>query len=197
MSAPLVFVDVETTGLHPDDEVWEVALIRRDPGEADHVLHLFVEHDVERAADLPEAFAADYADRYRSDLAISPRDAARLIFRHTLPLVTTDGPPQRVHLVGVNPAFDAHHLTKLLACDPPGYSPAWHHHLVDVLPLTAGYLTGMYRGAAVPPEARLPWSSDVLARALGTPEFDRHTALGDAKWARWIFDRVLRAGEVA
>jgi hypothetical protein len=31
MTAPLCFVDTETTGVHPGRRAWEVAIIRRDP----------------------------------------------------------------------------------------------------------------------------------------------------------------------
>ena len=39
-----------------------------------------------------------------------------------------------------------------------------------------------------------PWSSERLSNALGVElpnEADRHTALGDARWAARIFDRVM------
>jgi hypothetical protein len=65
---------------------------------------------------------------------------------------------------------------------------------VDVEALAAGYIAEKsapdeeLRTVAVP-----PWDSTDLSRAVGVEprEFDRHTALGDAKWARAIYDAVL------
>ena len=58
----------------------------------------------------------------------------------------------------------------------------WHYHLVDVEALAAGKL-------GIAP----PWKSDELSAALGVTitEDDRHTALGDAKWAMRIYDAVM------
>lgn len=44
-----------------------------------------------------------------------------------------------------------------------------------------------------PDNARPPWKSDALSRAVGVdPEqFDRHTALGDAYWAKAIYEAVM------
>lgn len=55
MTAPIVFIDTETTGLSISDDIWEVALIRREgDGSPDLPLHLFVEHDAKKAEALPE-----------------------------------------------------------------------------------------------------------------------------------------------
>jgi hypothetical protein len=37
-----------------------------------------------------------------------------------------------------------------------------------------------------------PWDSEVLSRAVGVDPnaYERHTALGDARWARDIYDAV-------
>jgi hypothetical protein len=58
----------------------------------------------------------------------------------------------------------------------------WHYHLVDVEALAAGSL-------GIEP----PWKSDDLAAALDITVAgeDRHTALGDARWARAIYDAVM------
>ena len=42
----------------------------------------------------------------------------------------------------------------------------------------------------------LPWKSDDLSAALGikVSDEDRHTALGDARWARAIYDAVTGHG---
>ena len=39
----------------------------------------------------------------------------------------------------------------------------------------------------------LPWKSDDLSAAIGItpPDKDRHTALGDARWAKTIYERIV------
>ncbi len=38
-----------------------------------------------------------------------------------------------------------------------------------------------------------PWDSNKLSLAVGVDpdDFDRHTALGDARWAKAIYERVI------
>lgn len=85
-----------------------------------------------------------------------------------------------VHLAGSVVSFDEERLRRLLWRH--GLSPQWHYHLVDVEALAAGK-------AGLPP----PWDSEALSRALGIdPDaFDRHTALGDARWAKAVYDAVM------
>ena len=45
MTAPLVFLDTETTGLALDDDIWEFAAIRREPDGTEARLHLFERRD--------------------------------------------------------------------------------------------------------------------------------------------------------
>jgi hypothetical protein len=70
-----------------------------------------------------------------------------------------------------------------------GICPAWHYHVQDFDTLIAGYLVG--QGKPVP---SLPWESDDLSRLIGVEppgEAERHTALGDARWAVRVWDAVL------
>ncbi len=95
-----------------------------------------------------------------------------------------------VHLVGAVPNFDADVLGTRMRAN--GICPAWHYHLVDVEALAAGYLASMAAGLANIDPLQLPWNSDALSAALGiaVSDEDRHTALGDARWARAIYDAV-------
>jgi hypothetical protein len=84
------------------------------------------------------------------------------------------------HLAGNVVSFDEERLRKLLRAN--GRVPSWHYHLVDVEALVAGRLQ-------VPP----PWNSRELAEAIGVDmptDEERHTALGDAKWAMRLYDAV-------
>jgi hypothetical protein len=87
-----------------------------------------------------------------------------------------------------------------------GVLPTWHYHLVDVEALAAGVVAEMRRntrggmtwgrGCAIgdPISPEPPWSSSDLSRAMGVDpdDFDRHTALGDAQWAKAIYEAVMR-----
>ena len=200
----LAFVDTETTGLDPHrHEIWEVGLILRhgttlDDGttswgpDEGYLWQLPVNL---AAADLIALNIGRYGER-RHPAAGDPRERERaLVGRQQLQPV----PPVRLadddlaawadlfmhltwgaHLVGAVPDFDARRLGDLLLRH--GSTPAWHYHLVDVETLVAGKL-------GVTP----PWRSDDLSTALGVPppdETQRHTALGDAVWARNLYDAV-------
>jgi hypothetical protein len=185
--APLVFVDCETTGLDPGAQPWEVYALRRDPDGTTRELHVFVRHDLERATRLPVRFREDYAARYLAATAVPRPGAAVLLSRF---LHTQTGTPA-VHLVGVNPAFDAAVLGRLLLAH--SHPLPWSHHLVDVLALAAGYLAG--RGRPLPP----PWRSEDVGAAVGAvaPTTGRHTARGDALWAMAIYDAVTTPHELS
>ena len=186
---PLAFVDCETTGLTITDEPWEIAIIRRMPGGTDqeHVIH--VEHDGSKAEDLREDFRVDYVARFGIDYPVYTRTAAAGIVHALL---------CGVHIVGVNPAFDAAMLERLLAGKPstriprprpyPYLTPSWDYHLIDLYALSIG------RRAALD----LGLSSDELSAEFGVPTttptgdplYARHTALGDARWARDWWDAL-------
>lgn len=170
----LVFVDTETTGLEPDDHIWEFAAIRINTLGAEHTTLIQIDHDATRVKQLPEKFQTDHTERFGSTnaLVLSRADAA-----HVIAYALTDA-----HLVGVNPSFDArmieHHLREF------GLTPTWHYHLIDLAAMTLGHLAA--RGETI----EIPWRSDDLAARVGAPTVDgngeplygRHTALGDARW---------------
>lgn len=117
------------------------------------------------------------------------------------------------HLAGAVVSFDEERLRRLLW--KHGVLPRWHYHLIDVEALAVGYLAGCRQtiGEIAPhtgeaflagtngwkvaegPDARPPWKSDELTEALGivVDNMDKHTALGDARWAKAIYDRVMGA----
>jgi hypothetical protein len=78
-----------------------------------------------------------------------------------------------------------------------GILPSWHYHLICAENLAVGYLHGRRHGEGADREwsnaiadIGLPWKSDELSAALGVriSDEDRHTALGDAKWAMAVYD---------
>ena len=49
MSDPIVFLDTETTGVHPGRKVWEVGMIRREPSGREREISLMVDVDLSKA----------------------------------------------------------------------------------------------------------------------------------------------------
>lgn len=194
----LVFLDTETTGLEPDSDVWDFAAIIRDPGEADVEMQFFVEHDEAKAARLPEPFLSDYRARYDPAAAITREEAASRVAAIT----------RGAHVIGAVPSFDTQRLERLLflAHAEVAAKPGWHYHLIDVETLAVGFLAGVCRlGGGSADEDHTytwltgpplpPWDSDVLSRAVGVEPpkqgEGRHTALGDTRWCRDVFDAVM------
>lgn len=186
MSAPLVFIDTETTGLnYTHDDVWEVAAIRREDSGLEFQVHFFVEHDEDRCRALPEPFATDHAARF-GDSRVAPTlsvgdaaDKIRGLFAG------------RAHMVAANPAFDSRMLSRLV-----GGADPWNYHLIDVEAMALGWTAG--RSYLTGIQWKLPYKSDNLSRWCGVePPFrDRHTALGDVLWvAEWYDSMVSGARE--
>jgi hypothetical protein len=185
----ICFIDTETTGLDPDrHQIWEVALITPDGRE--HVWQFPVDEmaadpfalnigrywdrrwpaDIREVSDLDAIYEAHNEKSRRKNFpsqgrAIKPGADWCRHFRDL-----TAG----LHLAGAVISFDEERLRRLLH--------RWHYHLVDVEALAAGKL-------GIAP----PWNSDDLSAALGVTvsDEDRHTALGDAKWAMRVYDAVM------
>lgn len=206
------FVDTETTGLDPDRHpIWEVALIV-DNG-AEHVWQFPVNEvaadpfalDIGRwwdrrwptTCDVAYVNAVYDADNEKSRRKNFPDQGLAIVpsaewCRRFRDLVGTS------HLCGAVPSFDEERLRRLLLSH--GVRPRWHYHLVDVEALAAGWLAGhqarhVASGEPMPERYNPapPWDSHGLSDALGVdPEdFDRHTALGDARWAKAIYEAVM------
>lgn len=208
MTAPVCFLGTETTGLHPDHhQIWEVALIT--PNGDEHVWQFpFVETDADPIAleighywdrgwdtdtfGISRASAIYDAHREVSrrknfpdeGLAIKPGDDWCRHFRDL-----TAG----CHLAGAVVSFDEERLRRLLWRFD--VLPRWHYHLIDVENLAAGWIVGQYGVVEEAERAavELPWNSEKLSLAVGVDpgEFDRHTALGDARWAKAIYRAVM------
>jgi DNA polymerase III epsilon subunit-like protein len=179
----LVFIDTETTSLRHDRRAWEIAVIVRKPGDVDSEHSWFVDlDDLDLGnADLMSLKVGRFYDRHPDVKPIGDVDPfIDQCVRETYALEQVERLTRGAHLVGAVPNFDADVLgARMRAC---GICPSWHYHLVDVETLAAGH-----RGF------RPPWGFDDILAAYGLEydEADRHTALGDARMARDLYDAVL------
>jgi hypothetical protein len=220
-NAPIVFLDTETDGVHPGRKVWEVAMIRRDEG-GERETSFYVEPNLETADSVGLNVGRFYErhplGRYlsglescRAGVEVSPKHAAYTVARWT----------HGAHIVGAVPNFDTEVLGALMR--EHGLTPAWHYHLIDVEALAFGWLHGvaahghssvacsdspvdcnwwgeMAEGVSDEERdlTRPPFRSDDLSRACGVEppsDEERHTAMGDAKWAMRLYDRITGGAE--
>ena len=176
----LVFLDTETTGLDPRrHRVWEVAYIIRDPGAPDLERTCFLDVPLEKSD--PYALkVGHYYQRHPDPHRLGPG----LVDAETIASAwETYGRLAEVLrdavMCGFNPAFDAGFLAREMR--RYGLAPTWHFRAHDITTM-AGAIAGM----------PLPFNTArILERyAITVPAGHRHTALGDARAARDLFDAL-------
>ena len=188
-----IFLDLETTGLSARDHaIWECAAILRDEWGCPDEEHVWQIRPNLDGAD-PEALEkCRFKERFVVPDGV---DAVK---------VTPKGEPwggglwkmpihealfdmqdllRDAHIIGANPAFDDSFLKALL--QRHGRRIGWNYRLVCVENLVAGHL-----------RQPLPVSLRKSAEAMGVKVDDdaRHTALGDARLARDVYDAVMGGG---
>jgi DNA polymerase III epsilon subunit-like protein len=176
----IVFIDTETTSLRPDRRAWDIGLIVRDEGgvEAEH--QWFVDAwnlDLGNA----DPFALKIGGFYERHPQGIRGDSYALPPAEPDVLVQVEQLTRGAILVGAVPNFDAEVLGARMRVH--GILPSWHYHLVDVETLAAGAR-----------QLQPPWSFDAVLALYGLTydEADRHTAIGDARMARDLYDAILR-----
>jgi len=163
VTTPLVFLDIETTGLDPDvHQVWEIATATEGSAVGSSV----VPHDL-RTAD-PEALRLNgyWARRHLLDNTSANVDQ---VLRQLLTGAT---------IVGANPAFDAAFLRRRWGVTP------WHYRLLDVEAMAVGVL-GLDRPLG------LQKLAEALAHEGHNIPAPDHTAAGDVLTTRAVY-RALR-----
>lgn len=206
MPLTLCFIDTETTGLDPErHEVWEVAIVLRGPandpqgpGDVEHVWQLPV--DLARA-DLIALNIGHFHQRRHSHFLRAPAGPQR---EHGVVKVSAEPATVQTledwcqafarltwgaHLIGAIPSFDSERLERLLRRN--GACPGWHYQPIDIEAIVAGWLRGQDNWSHNIDD--LPWSSDRLSRLIGIDPavYERHSALGDARWVRDQWDALL------
>lgn len=193
----LAFIDTETTSLRHDRRAWEIAVITRTDGtDTEHTWFTDISDLDLGNADLISLNIGRFHERHpqmRTDsekpwgsLSLEVEDEYEIL--RQVEIIT-----RGAHLAGAVPSFDADVLGQRMRA--VGICPSWHYHLIDVEALAVGYLSARTKPGAVRAQvAALPWDSEALSHDVGVdPEdYDRHTALGDARWARAIYDAITK-----
>jgi DNA polymerase III epsilon subunit-like protein len=170
----LVFLDTETTSLRPDRRAWEVALIVRR---------------VDRLPDVEHHWFVDYEDLDLGNADLASLKIGGFFDRHPYAgntqseegvMADVEALTRNATIVGAVPWFDTDVLGQRMRAH--GILPSWHYHLIDIEALAAGAL-----------HKAPPWGFDDLLAAytLTYDETARHTALGDARMVRDLYDAVF------
>ena len=194
------FLDCETSSLRVDRRAWEVGLIVREEGREDREHHWFIDvRDLDLGnADVMSLKIGRFYERHPQMTAGNLNGGGNSVLREDESMRRVERLTRGAHIVGAVPNFDTEVLGARMRANDT--CPSWHYHLICVEALAVGYLHGLYRfgrGGIADAMANgdipgLPWKSDDLSAALGVTvsEEERHTALGDAKWAMRIYDAV-------
>lgn len=200
---------------------WDVALIRREPDGTETEHQFFVELDLSIAnsfalnvgkfwerhpAGLHYSGVLSFLDVPLDNGALGDGGRSNRVGQY----LTRRAAAQRIallthgaHVVGAIPSFDTITLEPLLWAH--NMIPMWHYHIVDVEALAIGFMRGrQVQWEADHPEMTVPewqrerlsppWKSEHLSKLLDVEppsEEERHTALGDARWAQRIYDTVM------
>lgn len=168
--AALAFIDLETTGLNDRlDQIWEVGLILRGPGQ-DEEQHVTLHIDgITKEMFHPDARRIGrFDERYGLD--------AQVLTRHQTAYALAGWLADR-HLVGANPAFDQGFLKDLFWKHE--LVPTWKHRLIDVETLVMQDLN-------MPAPMGLRQSAE--AEGVYFDPDHEHTAYGDALTAMKLYD---------
>ena len=194
MTTPVCFVDTETTSLQHDRNIWEVAVIRRDDYYGTKELLLQV-HDVDLTnANLKSLQIGRFYERHWASRSYPPSCFKNDCRSESEVAHAVEHMLRGAHIVGAVPNFDTEALDAMFRRHR--IISTWHYHLIDVENLAVGYIKGLQKAGGLHKDydTNPPWTSQELGEVLGVePEttLERHTALGDARWAMRMYDKVM------
>jgi DNA polymerase III epsilon subunit-like protein len=196
VTAPLAFIDVETTGTDPRwHDAWDLGIVYADGAQVEYQFPVDLTHAdpvalriggyYERHLGFPRPAVRWWKDDTTIDGSRRPQDASSWLTDAAIRTIATrlDG----ATLIGVNPQFDAAFITKILRSH--GFEPTWQYRLIDLNSMARGHLLGLDRnpdssgtGARIALDMTI--GSKTLSDWCGVDRPNDHTALGDARWAR-------------
>jgi len=182
----LVFIDTETTSLRPDRRAWDVGMIVREDGK-DTEHQFFVDtNDLDLGNADP--FALRVGRFYERHPHMLPWESHRMdmVGSERAVMEQVEELTRDAHLIGAIVSFDAEVLAARMRAR--GILPSWRYHLIDVESLAIGYLRNSDK------KMEPPWDAREFDAALGlkpAPAAEKHTAIGDARWAMRIYDEVM------
>lgn len=197
----IVFLDTETTSLGPDRRPYEVGLIVREPGKPDTECQWFIsDDDLDLGNADPKSLPIggfydrhpDYAhitvvsEEFREGGSYSmARARARGSGEYEV-LRAAERLTRGAQVWCSNPAFDVPMLDARMRVN--GICPSWFYHVEDIKSLARGFLHG--RGVELPEHD----STAELAKACGVDpaNYEAHTALGDCRLMRDLYDAVTK-----
>ncbi len=173
----ICFLDTETTSLRPDRRAWEIGVIvRADDGDTEWSTFIDCQDLDLGNADPTALKIGKFYERHPS-LVIGLRGQ---VMSEIGMLIEVEELTRGATIVGAVPSFDAEVLATRMRAN--GICPSWIHRLVDVESFTAGAL-----------QMAVPLSLGKMCAAFGVTyvEADQHSALGDARMVRDLYDAVL------
>lgn len=181
----LVFLDTETTSLRHDRRAWEIAwILRNDEGKEAERQYFINETELDLGNADPKSLQIGRFYERHPAAVLRDQDPFEYPSAGGRPeynvLWELEHDTRGALIVGAVPNFDTEVIGNRMR--EHGICPSWHYHLVDVETLAAGAL-----------KLLPPWNFDKVLDAYGLTydEADRHTALGDARMARDLYDAVM------
>lgn len=169
---PLVFCDTETNTLSEHRMPWEIGILIEFPqAVGEWGIHIQdYNHEMEPAA----AAVNGFGERFLNDLSYQAMTLSSAV-SHLADLL--DG----AVFVGSNPSFDQTAMRNLFIHGMR--TPNWHYRSIDVCTLVSGHLKEYIPG--------LMTAADRMG--INYDKDDLHSALGDARLSRQVYNAVMRA----